>query len=416
MNPNNHQFSGIVDALSTVLAFEHPADAVMSGFFRQHRKLGSGDRHLISDVVYAALRRYHYLCALVSPNEPTPRRLTVAALLHLFNCSVDDLCKYLDEEEQRFAAELASRNPELDLVAKSELPQWVIDSLGWADEDVIALGESLQQKAPLDLRVNTFKEKHKKILNQLIDEGIAAEATPYSRLGIRLQEKAQLQNHPLYTSGVLEVQDEGSQLLGLLVGAKRGQTVVDFCAGAGGKTLLLASIMANVGRLYAFDISEKRLKNLAPRVKRSGLSNVYSIAIGSEHDERVARLNGKVDRVLVDAPCSGLGTLRRNPDLKFRHSIDDVQTLNETQASILEAAAQLLKPGGRLVYATCSLLKAENENIVEAFLQKHPEFSLVPVKEALPKSVKIEMGDYLKLYPHIHNTDGFFAAVLTCTK
>ncbi|MFC1749446.1 RsmB/NOP family class I SAM-dependent RNA methyltransferase [Pseudomonadota bacterium] len=412
MKPNHHQFKGIVDALSSVLAFEHPADAVMSGFFRQNRKLGAGDRHVISDAVYVTLRRYHYLCALIAPDDVTPRHLVITSLLRVLDCEVVDLARYLSEGEIAFAEKVMSRDPELDLVAKSELPQWVVDSLGWPDDEVIALGQSLQQKAPLDLRVNSFKERRKKVLAQFSEEGISAIETPYSRLGIRLQEKAQLQNHSLYTSGVVEVQDEGSQLLGLLLGAKRGQTVVDFCAGAGGKTLALASAMANIGRLYAFDVSEKRLKNLAPRLKRSGLSNVYSIAIGSENDERVKRLNGKVDRVLVDAPCSGLGTLRRNPDLKFRQSLQTVKAFNEKQAAILEAASQLLKPGGRLVYATCSLLADENENIVDAFLGEHPEFSLLPAKEALPKSVKIEMGDYLKLYPHRHNTDGFFAAVL----
>ena len=226
-----------------------------------------------------------------------------------------------------------------------------------------------------------------------------------------MKEKAQLQKHPLFLEGVVEVQDEGSQLLGLLVGAKRGEMVVDFCAGAGGKTLLLAAAMANTGRVYAFDVSEKRLDNLSPRLKRSGLSNISTTLINSESDARVKRLNGKIDRVLVDAPCSGMGTLRRNPDLKFRQSPLSVEELNAKQSAILESASYLLKPGGRLVYSTCSLLADENERIVEKFLAAHPEYKLMPISEALPK-IDLGGGDYLHLYPHCHATDGFFAAVM----
>ena len=158
----------------------------------------------------------------------------------------------------------------------------------------------------------------------------------------------------LFSSGAIEVQDEGSQLLGYLVAPKRREMVVDFCAGAGGKTLLMGAMMQSQGRLYALDISEKRLKNLAPRLKRSGLSNVHAQIIASENDIKVKRLAGKIDRVLVDAPCSGLGTLRRNPDLKWRQSPRSIDELAVKQQAILSAAATLLKPGGRLVYATCS--------------------------------------------------------------
>ncbi len=408
----HHQFEGIVEALARVLPFDKPADAVISAFYRDHRQLGAGDRFAISETVYATLRRFNYLNALIAPDEITPRRMAIASLLKVRGHSVKEISDFLTDDEKTFAAELKSRKPELGLAEKAELPQWVIDKLDWPEEEIIELGYSLQQSAPLDLRVNTFKGKRKKIIALLNDEGIEASDTPYSTIGIRLKKKFQLQKHELYTSGQVEIQDEGSQLLGLLVGAKRGEMVVDFCAGAGGKTLLLAAAMANTGRLYAFDVSEKRLKNLSPRLKRSGISNIYSIAIDSETDSRVKRLYGKIDRVLVDAPCSGMGTLRRNPDLKFRQSPQSVAELNEKQSAILESAAKLLKSGGRLVYATCSLLKEENEDIVNAFLQKHPDFSVLPAKEALPKKIEIETGDYLQLYPHRHNTDGFFAAVL----
>jgi 16S rRNA (cytosine967-C5)-methyltransferase len=208
------------------------------------------------------------------------------------------------------------------------------------------------------------------------------------------------------------VQDDGSQLLALLLGARRGEMVCDFCAGAGGKTLAIGAMMASSGRLYAFDVAEKRLAKLKPRLARSGLSNVMPQLIASENDTRVKRLAGKLDRVLVDAPCSGLGTLRRNPDLKFRQSPESVAALTQKQASILRAAAKLLKPGGRLVYATCSLLPEENEAIVEALLAEGG-FTLLPVNELLAQNkIDLDTGALLKLSPAVHGTDGFFAAVM----
>ncbi len=210
------------------------------------------------------------------------------------------------------------------------------------------------------------------------------------------------------------MQDEGSQLLAILTGVKRGQMVTDFCAGAGGKTLAIGAVMQSTGRLYAFDISEKRLANLKPRLARSGLSNVQPQLIASEHDQKIKRLAGKMDAVLVDAPCSGLGTLRRNPDLKYRQSPKSVNELNQLQQSILASASRLVKAGGRLVYATCSILERENKEVVDAFLATHPDFERIDVRDLLSKE-KIELpltGTDLQLTPQEHGTDGFYAAVL----
>jgi len=212
------------------------------------------------------------------------------------------------------------------------------------------------------------------------------------------------------------VQDEGSQLLALMLDAKRSEMVVDFCAGAGGKTLALGASMRNTGRLYAFDVSGHRLAALKPRLARSGLSNVYPTQIAHERDDRIKRLAGKIDRVLVDAPCSGLGTLRRNPDLKWRQTPQAIAELQVKQAAILASAARMLKPGGRLVYATCSLLDAENEEIAQAFEAAHPQFSKLDAAEVLNKAhvahaEKLVENGYLRLWPHQHQTDGFFAAV-----
>jgi len=216
----------------------------------------------------------------------------------------------------------------------------------------------------------------------------------------------------------VEVQDEGSQLLALITDARRGQMVVDFCAGAGGKTLALGAAMRNTGRLYAFDVSAHRLDNLKPRLARSKLSNVHPAAI-AQRDERIKRLAGKIDRVIVDAPCSGLGTLRRNPDLKWRQSPEGVAEMTVKQAAILRSAARLLKPGGRLVYATCSVLPAENEAIAAGFTAEMTDFRPLAVGPLL-REVKVdatnltsggaEGQDYLRLWPHRHATDGFFAA------
>ncbi|HEY8048310.1 MAG TPA: RsmB/NOP family class I SAM-dependent RNA methyltransferase, partial [Ramlibacter sp.] len=251
--------------------------------------------------------------------------------------------------------------------------------------------------------------------------GIRSQPTPYSPWGLRLEGKPAVNKLDAFARGAIEVQDEGSQLLVLLLEAKRGEMVVDFCAGAGGKTLAIGAAMRNTGRIYAFDTSAHRLDALKPRLARSKLSNVYPAAISSERDERVKRLAGKIDRVIVDAPCSGLGTLRRNPDLKWRQTPEGVKEMNAKQASILASAAKLLKPGGRLVYATCSVLPSENEEIAAAFTAAHPGFQPLAAGEVLerlevPGAVGLCSGSeqgqqYLRLWPHRHRTDGFFAAI-----
>jgi 16S rRNA (cytosine967-C5)-methyltransferase len=235
--------------------------------------------------------------------------------------------------------------------------------------------DTLSQSAPLDLRVNALTTKRAEVQKELKQAGIPSVPTPYSPWGLRIEGKPPLAKLDAFTRGAIEVQDEGSQLLALLLDAKRGEMVVDFCAGAGGKTLAIGACMRNTGRLYAFDTSAHRLDALKPRLARSGLSNVHPAAIAHERDDRIKRLAGKIDRVLVDAPCSGLGTLRRNPDLKWRQSPKSVQELVAKQTAILQSAARLLKPGGRLVYATCSVLPQENEAIAEAFTAANPDFT-----------------------------------------
>ena len=412
------QLSACNSALQAILSFTQPADACLSHFFHTHPKLGHQDRHFVAETAFAILRHLQTLRVLVAPDPANAKNLLLAWLARQHN--LREFVSALTAQELVFVKAIkAKKEIPLSLAQKAELPEWIVTQFQqqfWTDEAILTLGRAMQTSAPLDLRVNTLKAKREHVIAQLQAEGINAMPTPYSPFGIRVASKPALQRSALFIQGHIEVQDEGSQLLGLLLAPRRHDMVVDFCAGAGGKTLLLGAIMHSTGRLYAFDINEKRLNNLKPRLKRSGLSNVYPLLIQHEHDARITRLNGKIDGVLVDAPCSGLGTLRRNPDLRFRQSLQSVNELQAKQASILQSAANLLKPGGRLVYATCSILPQENQDIIEEFLKTNPAFILQDAKTLLEKqhvTVPVNSAPYLQLLPHLHQTDGFFAAVLT---
>jgi 16S rRNA (cytosine967-C5)-methyltransferase len=415
VTPGRAQLEAVVGALTDVLAAREPADAVLKRFFRDHRSLGARDRAFVADTLYCVLR-HRRLLEHITP-AATPREMTLAALVRIQGYGISSLEAAVRPAERTWLAALKSEPAEgLPFEVRADLPDWVIARLRrhHDDEWILALARSLQQAAPLDLRVNSMRAPREPVLERLERDGIAAAPTRHSPLGVRLREKPALNRHVLFLEGVVEVQDEGSQILGMLLEPRRGEMVVDFCAGAGGKTLQLGAAMHSQGRLYAFDVSDQRLANLGPRLKRSGLSNVFPQRISGENDAKVKRLRGKIDRVLVDAPCTGLGTLRRNPDLKWRQSEAGLAELAAKQSAILAAAATLLKPGGRLVYGTCSLLEEENEAIVEAFLAAHPAFRLVPAKEVLGRlGLRLEGCDrHLRLYPHVHGTDGFFAAVM----
>ncbi|MBU3695091.1 MAG: RsmB/NOP family class I SAM-dependent RNA methyltransferase, partial [Rhodocyclaceae bacterium] len=291
---------------------------------------------------------------------------------------------------------------------------WTRVAAARGNDWALADGRAMQHAAPLDLRVNTHRMSRDEALARLQTEGLPATATPLSPLGVRIASKVALQDHRLFRDGSVEVQDEGSQLLGLLVGARRAERIGDFCAGAGGKTLLMAAQMRDTGQVYAMDVSEKRLAQLSPRLRRAGASNVQPQRINDENDAKLAKLTGKLDRVLVDAPCSGLGTLRRNPDLKFRQSEAALAELTAKQGRILAAAARLVKPGGVLVYGTCSPLEEENQKVVDAFLGAHPDFAIEPAGAVLAKACPdlpeaLAGAEVLRLSPHEHGTDGFFA-------
>jgi 16S rRNA (cytosine967-C5)-methyltransferase len=404
------------ELLRVLLRFEQPADALISEFFRRHRTLGPRERHTLAETAYAVLReRLLFQHLAHSGSGALERRLAILA----WRGSEAFLRGALGPHEQVWLAEVTR----IDRAAlpdklRHNLPDWLAGELrARLGAEFWPLVEALAQPAPLDLRVNTLKARRDEVQRALAEAGIEAAGTPYSPWGLRVAGKPALNKLELFTTGAIEVQDEGSQLLALLTGAKRGEMVVDFCAGAGGKTLALGAAMRGTGRLYAFDVSGHRLAALKPRLARSGLQNVHTVQIAHERDERVKRLAGKVQRVLVDAPCSGLGTLRRNPDLKWRQSPVSVAQLGAKQQAILAAAARLLAPGGRLVYATCSLLEAENEQVVSAFeAAAGQDFVRLDATEALASAdvadpAALTADGILRLGPHRHRTDGFFAAV-----
>ena len=403
------------ELLRSILRLDAPADGVVSAFFRRHRDLGQRERHALAETVYTVLRRRLQLQHLAqSGSGPLERRLAALA----WAGDEGSIRAALNPHEREWWSQIrAFDKSSLSEKLRHNLPDWLAGALRneLTDEDFWALTATLEQQAPLDLRVNAIKADREGVRKSLAEHGIAAEPTPFSPWGLRIQGKPALNKLELFMHGHVEVQDEGSQLLALLLDAKRGEMVVDFCAGAGGKTLAIGASMRNTGRLYAFDTSGHRLEALKPRLKRSGLSNVYPAQIAHERDERIKRLAGKIDRVLVDAPCSGLGTLRRNPDLKWRQSPQAVAELVVKQRAILDSAARLLKSGGRLVYATCSLLRDENEAVATAFGEAHPDFLPLPVAELLTRAhvaqaETLARDGYLRLWPHQHATDGFFAA------
>lgn len=414
-----------VEATARLLHFAQPADAALSAFFRE-KKSGARDRAFIAETAYAVLRRKRLLERLaglvVYPHKPPaqqailPRERVLLSLSRVRGLSQRQLEPGLLAGEAEWLAAIRQQaEPELSLAERMDFPDWLAARLlaRHSQDEALALARALNTPAPLDLRVNPLKASREDVLARLRADGLDAAPCPFAPLGLRVKGRPALQKHPLFLDGSFEVQDEGSQLLGYLLAPRRGELVVDFCAGAGGKTLILGALMRSSGRLYAFDIAGKRLGKLKARVARAGLSNVHPVAITNENDIRVKRLAGKTDRVLVDAPCSGLGTLRRNPDLKWRQSAESVAELAHKQAAILAAAARLVKPGGRLVYATCSILDEENVAIVAVFLATHPEFRRLSAHDVLAaQGIVVDCGEDLRLAPQTHGTDGFYAAVL----
>ena len=416
MQPLNPKlFDATIAATTEILKLTSPADIMLSRYFREHRSLGSHERPIIADVAYSVIRNKTYL-EEISGSKDAPT-MCLTSLNKIFGLSLTYLKANVSKKWHESIEKLKGRpTPELSSEDRYSIPKWLWQKMitQYGLDEASNLAQALLTKAPFDLRVNQVRTSRQQILAELISEGIEAKATSLSPLGVRIKENFGLQKHKLFLEGHIEVQDEGSQILAQLVDAKRGHMVVDFCAGAGGKTLALGAMMNNRGRLYAFDVSAKRLERLKPRLKRSGLSNVQTQLIGSEKDPRIQRLAGKIDRVLIDAPCSGLGTLRRNPDMKWRQSETDISSLTDKQLRILSAASKLVKKDGLLIYGTCSILRDENESVIENFMaEQRGKFELVDAAQSLGiKGIDSQNTPYLKLLPNTHGCDGFFAAIL----
>jgi 16S rRNA (cytosine967-C5)-methyltransferase len=405
------------ELLREVLKFQSPTDAVVANFFKSKRSLGPRERGALAATAFEVVRRKSQWVHLAQAGSgPMERRLALLA----WQGPPGVPAEAASAEESVWLTHART----VDVAGLAEplrhnMPMWLAQALKSEvpNNGFWPLVEALAQPASLDLRVNLLKAKRPEVQRELQALGIESYPTPYSPWGLRVVGKPQLQRLAPVTSGAVELQDEGSQLLAWLTGAARGELVIDFCAGAGGKTLALGAMMRNTGQLYAFDTAAHRLDALKPRLMRSGLTHVYASAIAHENDARLERWVGKADRVLVDAPCSGVGTLRRSPDLKWRQSEGALAELQRLQRSILASASRLVRSGGYLVYATCSLLRAENECVADAFDQEHARhFGRVSVADRLAAiqaaaSHPLSSGMDLRLWPHLHGTDGFYAAV-----
>src|SRR5574340_1134652 len=419
------RFRQATELLATLLQFRKPADAEIGHYFHDRRNMGSKDRGFAAETVYGCLRHKRELEALYEPvrkpetDDERARWLAAAWLLKYGGWSARALA---DAGFNGDTVALVERIRALDLfefplAVRANLPDWMAASLlrQFGENETLLLAEALNRPAPMDIRVNTLKTTRESLQAQLKDEGFELAPTPYAPPGLRREQRAALFTSRAFGLGLYEVQDEGSQLVGLLVAAKPGEKIVDFCAGAGGKTLQLACMMQNKGVVQAFDVSRKRLDRFRPRLNRAGVDNVQRRVLRDEHDSILKPLAGTAHAVLVDAPCSGTGTLRRNPDIKWKTT--DLAELQRTQRSILDAAAQLVQPGGRLIYATCSLLDEENRDVTSAFLAEHPDFKPVPAEPILAQQGVTVPGAFtpdgaLHLLSHRHGTDGFYALVM----
>lgn len=416
-----------IDILNDIFLSGRPADRIMENWARSNRYAGSKDRAAISNLVYTVLRRRAELSAATGQEEA--RLLAFAALALVEGegvpaAALADGSRHapapLTEKERAVLDAASLPGPDAAPWVRLNYPEWLHpefeEAFGGALEREMA---ALMDRAPTDLRVNTLKANREAALAALEEAGLSAEPCPWSPWGLRLTSRGNLPGLTVYRDGVIEIQDEGSQLACLLAAAKPGEQVVDLCAGGGGKSLALAAMMGNRGQIYACDTDGRRLAPLEPRAQRAGIRNLQTRTLGpfrpGEADTDFAGLEARMDCVLVDAPCSGTGAWRRSPDARWRLDPGTLEGYRAAQAEVLARAAALVRPGGRIVYVTCSLLPSENERQVEAFLAAHPDFKPVPWKAEWPEGLvppPAMAGDWFRLSPASTGTDGFFVAIL----
>jgi 16S rRNA (cytosine967-C5)-methyltransferase len=433
------RLAAAIDLLTALEAEpRRPADAIAHGFFRARRYIGGGDRRAIAERAWGVVRqrlRLDWWFAQIAA-RPTPRFLVAAHLLLEDGLDPEDIARAfpggqyaaapLNGAELKLLRTLAASategmlHPTMPEGVRLNIPDWALPGFAARFGDRLAEeAAAMQQPAPLDLRCNILRGTREDAAMQLAAEGLETTPTALSPWGLRIPARRPVTGTAAYTAGLIEVQDEGSQLIALLTDAKPGMRVVDLCAGAGGKTLALAATMENRGRITACDVSAPRLEGAGKRLARAGIDNAETHLLGPG-DRWGKRRAGQFDRVLVDAPCTGTGTWRRNPDARTRTGPADLAELTAKQHEILAIGAELVRPGGRLVYATCSLLPEEDEAQVERFLAEHTDFSPLPLAEAWAEAALRwpglgpvpAAGPFLLTSPARHGTDGFFAAIL----
>lgn len=406
------------------------ADMIVRRYFASHRFAGSSDRREIVDWVYGTLRDWQALAWRVrkAGMGDTPRTVLIA---RLHSMRIDPAtvltgqgyaAEPLSEKERKMVEALAQDREHPTNLALYNCPGWLGGAARsrfgeYLDGELAALND----RAAMDIRVNALRANRAELLKALWAEGIKGEATKLAPHGIRLNENINLSAHPLLRGGRVEVQDEGSQIAAYLVDVGPGMNIVELCAGAGGKSLAMAAEMNNSGQIHAFDLSKTKLIEMKKRVQRAGLRNVQVRQLAIEEKLRatfLARAKGIADRVVLDVPCSGTGTWRRNPELRLRLTAQRLMELLETQNALLKEGATMVKPGGRMIYITCSFLPEENEGRIKQFLEEHPDWRTinwrkVTKREALAKTISLSsMPHALQLSPGTHGTDGFFVAIL----
>jgi 16S rRNA (cytosine967-C5)-methyltransferase len=410
---------------------------VIARAFRTHRELGSGERRMVAETVYGLVRWHRRLAAMVEEIlragfENVPEHIQDELLLLAYEArqGVDrmaiaaELQRLLGagQRSETLAARLAdaeaglgnTRGLDREAMRRS-FPTWMLERLvaDLGEVEALALADALNLRAPLTVRTNSVKIDRAGLAARLEADGIRTRPTPLSSAGLIFETRVNAFGLAAFREGLFEVMDEGSQLVAEVVAPPPRGRVVDACAGAGGKTLALAALLAGQGRVLALDVAGRKLEELRRRARRAGLSSVMAREVDGGALPEDAR-PGAWDRVLVDAPCSGLGTLRRNPEARWRLTPADLDRFPARQLGLLVDYAPLCAVGGRLIYATCTVLSAENERVVERLLAERPEFEPMPLKEIFGKERAAALGDAvtLRLFPQRHDTDGFFAAVL----
>ena len=421
------RISAVIELLDKIDRSYSQAEEVVASYMRGRRYIGSKDRRFVSETVYSMLRHTAHLNWWTRTGSS--RDKMIAYLARIESIAPHDLKQIFDGKEysppplnptEMGTILTKSREPttdsDLPTWIRAEFPKWLYaDMASYWGEDFLTEAQALNMRAPVDLRVNTLKASVNRALEILKNDGLVAEPTPLSPIGLRLAERRNIQMTTALRGGFVEIQDEGSQLISLMADAEAGQKTIDFCAGGGGKTLALAAAMRDGGPLLACDTDQSRLEKFGPRLQRAGVSNINRHHLTGPEDPWMREHRSSAERVLVDVPCSGSGAWRRAPASKWRLTADALQRYTTMQAVILDQASLLVKPGGRLIYATCSVLPQENEDQIQAFLSRAEMFRRLPIGTLWEKIIGgtcPSQGDHLSLTPARTQTDGFFCAVL----